>query len=99
HEIIKKRTHDTDFVILDIRTPAEFKAGHLQNSISLDYYSTSFAQQLKKLDKSKTYLVYCRSGNRSGKALPLFRKMAFNKVYEMGRGINGWLAAGLPVVQ
>jgi len=99
HAIIKESTHDSDFVILDIRTPGEFKAGHLKNSILIDYYATTFAQQLEKLDKSKTYLVYCRSGNRSGRALPLFKKMAFKKVYEMGRGINGWRAAGLPVVQ
>lgn len=99
HAIIKKSTHDSDFVILDIRTPGEFKAGHLQNSILIDYYAATFVQQLEKLDKYRTYLVYCRSGNRSGKALPLFRKMAFKKVYEMGRGINGWRAAGLPVVQ
>ena len=58
--LLQVRRGDKDFVVLDVRTPGEFAEGHLENAINLDYYSDTFKEDLKKLDKSKTYLVYCR---------------------------------------
>jgi rhodanese-related sulfurtransferase len=97
--IIMQNKGNSDFVILDIRTPPEYKKERLLNSVQIDYYSKSFTHRLNKLDKNKTYLVYCRSGNRSGRALSIFKSMGFKNVYNMDQGINGWRRAGYPTVQ
>ncbi len=96
--LIEEHNGDKNFAILDIRTPGEFQSGHLAGSIPIDFYSQSFADQLKRLDKTKTYLVYCRTGNRSTKSMELFKKLKFQKVYHMAFGIRAWKSEGFGVV-
>ncbi len=98
-ELIEKHKGDNDFAILDIRTPGEFQSGHLAKSILIDFYSKNFADQLSRLDKEKTFLIYCRSGNRSTKSLELFKKLKFQKVYHMASGIRVWKNEGFSVVK
>ena len=98
-DLIDKHSEDKDFAILDIRTPGEFQSGHLARSIPIDFYSQSFADQLNRLDKTKTYLVYCRTGNRSTKSLELFKKLKFQKIYHMAFGISAWKSEGFAVVK
>ena len=69
--LIQDNQNSPDVVILDVRTPEEFAKEHIENAINLDYYSQTFRDELNNLDKDKTYLIYCRSGNRSGKALDI----------------------------
>jgi len=97
--LIEKHKGDSDFVILDIRTPGEYQSGHLQNAVMIDFFSKSFADEIGRLDKEKSYLVYCRSGNRSARSMDLFRKLQFQKVYHLSTGINGWNSEGLPLVK
>ena len=97
--LIEKHKGDFDFVILDIRTPGEYQSGHLQNAVMIDFYSKSFADKIGHLDKEKSYLVYCRSGNRSARSMDLFRKLRFQKVYHLSTGIKGWNSEGLPLVK
>jgi rhodanese-related sulfurtransferase len=97
--LIETQKNNSEFVILDIRTPAEYQAGHIAHAVLIDYYSKNFSYNINQLDKSKTYIVYCRSGNRTGKSLDLFRKLNFNRVYNLKSGINEWLALGLPLTQ
>ncbi len=98
-DLIEKHKGDNDFAILDIRTPGEFQSGHLAKSILIDFYSKNFADQLSRLDKEKTYLVYCRSGNRSTRSLELFKKLKFQNVYHMSSGIRAWKSEGFSVVK
>jgi len=98
-DLIAKHKNNTDFIILDVRTPQEFKRGHIEKAILLDYYSKTYIDEFKRLDKSKTYLMYCRSGNRSGKILDLIKNMGFSHVYNMDQGIRGWRSLGFPVVK
>ena len=84
-------------VILDIRTPEEFDSGHIDGSVNIDFYDADFADQIGDLDRDTQYVVYCRSGNRSGQAMDLFAELQFNTVYELGEGIVAWSAAGLPL--
>jgi len=98
-DLIDKHNGDDEFAILDIRTPGEFQSGHLAKSIPIDFYSQTFADQLNRLDKTKTYLVYCRTGNRSTKSLELFKKLKFQKVYHMASGISAWKSEGFTVVK
>ena len=71
-------------VILDVRTPAEYKENHLQNAVQIDFKEPDFKEKIQQLDKSKTYKVYCRSGNRSGQAIQLMKSLGFRDVENMG---------------
>lgn len=74
-------------VLLDVRTPQEFTSGHLMNAINIDYENIAFESEIKKLDNTKTYFVYCRSGNRSGKAISVMKNNGFKNIYELEGGI------------
>ena len=97
--LIEKHKGDPDFVILDIRTPGEYQSGHLKDATMIDYYSKSFVDEIERLDKKKSYLVYCRSGNRSARSMDLFNKLQFQKIYHLSSGINSWISEGLPLVK
>ena len=82
--------NDPNAVLLDVRTVAEHKSGHIPNSKNIDVMSFSFGKSVEKLDKSKSYYVYCRSGGRSGNACNSMSKLGFEKVYNLRGGMMGW---------
>ena len=69
------------FVLLDVRTPEEFKDQHLPHAINLDFHSTDFADRLADLSRDATYLIYCRSGGRAKKAMGLMQPLGFYNIY------------------
>ncbi len=85
-------------VTLDVRTPGEFNEGHIEGSQLIDFQSGNFENEIAALDKSKTYAVYCRSGNRSGQAVKVMREAGFNNLYNLNGGVIDWANAGLPLV-
>ena len=93
-KIEQMKKNNQEYMIIDIRTKPEFDSGHLEDAVMIDYYSNEFYNNISKLDNTKTYFVYCRSGNRSGKSLKLFHKAGFTKVYDLKGGINAWKADG-----
>lgn len=97
--LIQKNISNKNFVILDVRTPEEFTSEHIENAINIDYYSATFKNDLDQLDKNSTYLIYCRSGNRSGNALNVMKDLDFREVYNMLGGIVKWKAEKFPVVE
>lgn len=76
-------------ILLDVRTPGEFRSGTLPKTVNLDVTSSSFKTQFPKLDKSKTYFVFCRSGGRSASACSKMSKEEY-KVYNLAGGIRAW---------
>jgi rhodanese-related sulfurtransferase len=84
-------------VVLDVRTPEEFGAGRLAGAVNLDFYATTFADDLSALDREVPYLLYCRSGNRSAQAREMMRELGFLEVHEIDGGINALVEAGFPV--
>ena len=94
--LIQENKDNPNFVILDVRTPEEFSGEYIENAVNLDYYSNTFKNDLDKLDKNKTYLIYCRSGNRSGNALNIMKDLDFREVYNVLGGITKWKSEGLP---
>jgi phage shock protein E len=84
-------------VLLDLRTPEEYAEGHLEGSTLLDFYAEDFRAQLEGLDRSAGYVIYCRSGNRSGQARAMMAELGFSDVADVDGGILSWTAAGLPV--
>ena len=90
---------DSKVVVLDIRTPKEFKAGHIKGAKNLDFFEDDFEASLKKLEPDKTYLVHCASGGRSSKALELFKQLGFKSVIHLDGGFKDWEKSGQPVAK
>lgn len=86
-----------DLVVLDVRTPEEFAEGHLEGAVLVDFYAADFAEQLAAFDTDVPYLVYCRSGNRSGQAMGVMEQLGFTSAADIDGGIVAWADAGLPV--
>jgi rhodanese-related sulfurtransferase len=97
--LLDRHQGDPDVVLLDLRTPKEFEGGHIQGAFLLDYYSSDYVDRLKALDRTRTYLIYCRSGNRSGKSLAIFDKLGFRRVYNLDSGVIGWSREKYPLVR
>jgi rhodanese-related sulfurtransferase len=96
---IKQAKADTTAIILDVRTPEEYKEEHLAGAQQLDFLNTSvFDAGIKLLDKSHTYYVYCRSGKRSHNACIKMKKQGL-KVFDMEGGILNWKKLGMPTTK
>ncbi|HII06224.1 MAG TPA: rhodanese-like domain-containing protein [Methanotrichaceae archaeon] len=96
--MIRDRVGDPDFVILDVRTPQEYEMGRIEDSVNIDYHSPTFEADLEKLDRNKTYLVYCLVGIRSANAAKIMERLSFEDVRNMLGGIRQWHLEGLPIV-
>lgn len=97
YDFILDNRGNQDFVILDVRTPEEYRAGHIPGAVNLDFYTDTFREELNKLDKNKKYLIYCRSGRRSGIVLGIAKELGFTEAYNMLGGIIQWEEEGLPI--
>lgn len=90
-EWIEQLNQDENSFILDVRTPEEVEEGFIPASTNIDIYEgQGFLDELEKLDKSKNYYVYCRSGNRSGQACALMNQAGFENTYNLMGGFNEW---------
>ena len=85
--------------VIDVRTPAEFAAGHLQGAVNIDVQAVNFSSQIAKLDKNGTYVIYCKSGNRAGQAITQMQALGFSKLTNAGGFADASKSTGLPLVQ
>ncbi len=88
-------TDQPNIIVLDVRTSKEYSAGHIPGSKNIDFYQEDFADKLSQLDKSAVYLLHCKSGGRSSKALKVMQSLGFGSVYHLDGGFDGWKEAGL----
>ncbi|MDQ3046805.1 MAG: rhodanese-like domain-containing protein [Bacteroidota bacterium] len=88
---------EKDAVIIDLRTNDEIKKGIIKGAIQMDYLAKDFDTQMAKLDKNKTYLVYCQGGGRSGDAAEYMEKQGFKRVFNLEKGFSDWVTKGFPV--
>lgn len=86
-----------NLVVLDVRTPEEFEEQHLADAVLVDFHGPDFADRIADLDRDATYVMYCRSGNRSGQAREMMQNLGFSDVRDIDGGILSWLDQGLPV--
>lgn len=86
----KQLAENEDSVLIDVRTVSENMQSRIPNSLLIDLMNPRFKQELEKLDKNKSYYLYCRSGNRSYYAAKEMMKMGFGRVYNLATGIIGW---------
>lgn len=76
--------------LLDVRTPGEFNAGHIKNADNIDFTGSDFREKVATLDREKPVLIYCHSGNRSGKASLILKELGFKEVYDLQGGYSNW---------
>jgi phage shock protein E len=82
--------------VIDVRTPDEVATGHLHGSINIDIEGADFESQMNALDKTKNYVVYCRSGNRAGKAIDWMTQNGFTgKLINAGSVAEAAVATGM----
>jgi len=83
-----------DIQLVDLRTPSEYKNGHIEHSQNIDYTSPTFEDDISKLDKSKPVIVYCKTGGRSSRCSKKLMEAGFEKVYDLDGGIAKWKFSG-----
>lgn len=86
-----------NIVVLDVRTPDEFAAGHIPGAKNVNFSSPAFKAAVGALDRHQTYLLHCQAGGRSAKADTLMKELEFKSVLHLKEGFGGWEAAGQPV--
>lgn len=96
-EEFARMTDDKQNVILDVRTPEEFQAGHIPGAVNLDFNASDFQTRAVLLDRSKVYLVHCASGVRSARACDKLNHLNFLNIYNLPGGFRVWAKAGKPV--
>ncbi|MBL7691000.1 MAG: rhodanese-like domain-containing protein [Flavipsychrobacter sp.] len=93
----KKMSSLKDVQLVDVRTPEEYREGHIKNSLNINVQGSSFEAEVAKLDKKRPVMVYCRSGGRSASAQRMLIDMGFAEVINLDGGIRGWQSSGKPV--
>ena len=78
--------------LIDVRTPEEFKEGHIEAAENIDFLAEGFLPKFKKFDKNKPLYIYCRSGNRSSKAAAKLSEMGFSEIIDLEGGYKAWTA-------
>jgi rhodanese-related sulfurtransferase len=87
------------YTVIDVRTHEEFSEGHIQDAVLINFHDPNFKTKISELDINGKYLLFCRSGNRSGKAVLLMNQMGFKNALNIAGGIIAWQKAGKPLVQ
>ena len=83
--------------LIDVRTPKEFNGDHIENAQNINFLSSTFSENIKKLDKEKPVIVYCRSGKRSAKSVKKLFEAGFTEIYDLEGGIIKWKQEGFKV--
>lgn len=81
--------------VIDVRTPAETATGMVAGAMNVDLSAPDFRNRIAALDRDGSYLLYCRTGNRSAQAAEIMRDLGFTDVVDAG-GFEGLVAAGAP---
>ena len=95
----KKLINENKYILIDVRTVKEFKAGHIEGAINIDWYQRTFETKIQEFDKTKSILIYCRSGNRTSKTKFAMLGMGFQKVINLKNGVNDWARNGFRFVK
>lgn len=90
-ETYNKLEAEKNTVVIDVRTPNEVSNGYIKGAdLFIDFNGGNFENEIEKLDRSKKYIVYCASGNRSAKASKVFVDKGFKEIYNLTGGIGSW---------
>lgn len=95
-ELISKNKTNDDLDIIDVSTPEEYRALHLEGAINISLLSRFFKARLDAMKKNRTYIVYCKVGGRSKIAQKLMEQFGFQNVYNITGGTLLWEEEGFP---
>jgi rhodanese-related sulfurtransferase len=84
----------TDIKIIDVRTPKEYKCGHIPGAENVNFFEENFSKRVGELDPKKPLIIYCKSGRRSKKSRAVFKELGFLNVYDLQGGILNWKSKG-----
>ena len=94
----EKKMASEKYLLVDVRTAEEFAEGHIEGALNIDYFSATFSDDISKVGFEISVLLYCRSGNRSSKAMKIMKELGFKEVYNLEGGIKGWISENNPVI-
>ena len=86
-ETFKNDVIGKDVQLIDVRTPAEYDAGHIDDAKNIDFFAANFQDEFNKLNKEEPVYIYCKSGNRSGQSAAKLKEMGFKEIYDLKGGI------------
>jgi phage shock protein E len=86
-----------DEVLLDLRTPDELANGVIPGAVNIDYFKKDFETLIGRLDRNKTYFLYCAAGSRSTETAALMARLGFKRVYNLAEGFTGWKKQKMPI--
>ena len=95
--ILEKNRDNSDFVVLDVRTPEDYEEGHIENAYLLNIKSKDFGDELERMDKNRKYFVYCKTGRKSRKAVELMKERGYKEAHNIVGGMDKWKLRRLPV--
>ncbi len=98
-ELCEKNKSSDKFMIIDVRSPAEFSGGHIDGAVNINFFSPSFRTNIDKVDKEKKIFIYCLSGGRSSSAMSVMDRLGFKEVYNLSGGISDWSSKGCKIVK
>lgn len=87
---------ESELTILDIRPKQDYDIEHIVDAINLDYNGHNFQKKVDKLDKHKSYIIYCKSGVRGGYFMEKMKESGFKGAYNILGGFVGWKVRKLP---
>ena len=88
------------YILIDLRTDDEINnKGMIKGAQQIDFLSKDAEKQIEKLDRSKSYLIYCAGGGRSGECAELMQKLGFREVVDLEKGYDDWKRKGLETSQ
>jgi rhodanese-related sulfurtransferase len=91
-EAIKAEVIGKDVQLVDVRTPGEYRAGHIDDAVNFDLSNrNAFMKQIETLDKDQPVYLYCLVGSRSAYAAKILRDKGFTKIYDYSGGYNDWV--------
>ncbi len=99
YQMIQDCGHDQDVTVIDVKTEPEYLNKHLSGSTHMDFFTSTFKDDLFELDKDKMYIIICKMGIRSEIAMNLMKKMGFKEVYNILGGDDRWAAEEIPLMQ
>lgn len=89
-ETFESALESGDYILFDVRTVEEYMDGHIEGAKSLNFLDDQFDKTISNLPKDKKYLIYCKSGGRSAKALQKMKDAGFKHVLELEGGYQNW---------
>lgn len=96
---VSQRLADPQVLVVDVRSAAEYGAGHVPGAINIPHAAIVGDAGLLEAYRDRDLIVYCQSGRRAGMALEALKKAGYDRLSYMDGDMPGWQAAGLPIAR